>query len=68
MVVDDKKVRIGDLIKFRYAGYKDKIIAVIVDIYYIPEYDNITYLYIYAQNEAGYVFLETEEVKDLEEL
>ena len=68
MVVDDKKIKIGDLIKFRYTGYEEKIIAVIVDIYYLPEYDNITYIYIYAQREAGYVFLEPEEIKDLEVL
>ena len=70
MVSPWEHIKVGDLVSFDYESYDSKILAVVLDIMVFPEDDPtfISYLYIYAVREQGYVFIEFGEVKNLEVL
>ena len=65
-----EQIEVGDLISFDYESYSSKILAVVLDVMIFPADDPtfVSYLYIYAIKEEGYVFIEYGEVKNLEVL
>ena len=65
-----RKIKTGDLVRFNLYGYTHKVLAIVLDIICFPDDDPhfVSYAYVYVVVEQGYVFLESDEIQDLEVL